>query len=557
MQLTSHCEKIIDSLKEKRSFRLLAGPGAGKTKTLIDTLEYILLKRQTFLENDQKIAVITFTNAAKDEILERLGDNQGCISCSTIHSFCWERIKNYKKNVQDYLQRNQKENPLTDSFFDKPIDYRGTPFHETDEVILLGHDEVLDIAVTFLSNPKFREILSQKFPVIFVDEYQDTNPKLLKGLISQLAGKGVVFGLFGDDWQRIYEESLSPIRQELLHEFQLITINENYRSKSSIVELLGRLRPEYQQVSRQIDEGSSPPTLFIYQGSTKEKKHFKKALQLTIKYLENQGWTFSGENAAAVLQLTRKKLAIQLNFADLDNIYSDPSLKTRLIDLKDPTIDFCISVLEPALSFYLCRHTSRAIALLGLTNLNTENKKKVRALFEELLKERNKLSTHEVLEKIFVIKGISSAVSSLEEKLNLEKAQGKYQQENRKLSSLPFKEIIAFYESRKDENSSGTQHSSKGRQFSKVLVVCTENTWKKYNFKEYFGHYQEYSKTLTFNKEMKPMIMARNLFYVSCSRAKEELAVLIDSSYSTTEQDNLKEIFGQNVVPLNSNQGFN
>lgn len=70
-----------------KSFFLFAGAGSGKTKSLKQALEQF---RATygleFQARSKKIAVITYTNAAADEIVERVGADS-LFPISTIHSF--------------------------------------------------------------------------------------------------------------------------------------------------------------------------------------------------------------------------------------------------------------------------------------------------------------------------------------------------------------------------------------------------------------------------------------------------------------------------------------
>lgn len=56
-----------------KSFFMFAGAGAGKTRSLILALEYIDCVKGSFLaEHSKQVAVITYTNAACDEINRRL-----------------------------------------------------------------------------------------------------------------------------------------------------------------------------------------------------------------------------------------------------------------------------------------------------------------------------------------------------------------------------------------------------------------------------------------------------------------------------------------------------
>jgi len=56
-----------------KSFLLFAGAGSGKTRTLVNILQKIKnVHKEKLLKNNQKVAVITFTNAACEEIKHRL-----------------------------------------------------------------------------------------------------------------------------------------------------------------------------------------------------------------------------------------------------------------------------------------------------------------------------------------------------------------------------------------------------------------------------------------------------------------------------------------------------
>lgn len=52
---------------------MFAGAGSGKTRSLINTLEFLSAEKSEYLaEHGKKIAIITYTNAACDEISRRL-----------------------------------------------------------------------------------------------------------------------------------------------------------------------------------------------------------------------------------------------------------------------------------------------------------------------------------------------------------------------------------------------------------------------------------------------------------------------------------------------------
>lgn len=72
-------------------FKVFAGPGAGKTRWLISHLVRVL-RESNRLNRTGKIACITYTNVAAEEILNRLKCDKSRFDISTIHSFLYRNI---------------------------------------------------------------------------------------------------------------------------------------------------------------------------------------------------------------------------------------------------------------------------------------------------------------------------------------------------------------------------------------------------------------------------------------------------------------------------------
>src|SRR5262245_8800 len=87
-----------------RSFFLYAGAGSGKTRSLERAL-YSVRERYgaKFRNAGRKIAIITYTNAASDEIASRV-DKDPLFSISTIHSFCWSQIGSFHEDIRQWLR---------------------------------------------------------------------------------------------------------------------------------------------------------------------------------------------------------------------------------------------------------------------------------------------------------------------------------------------------------------------------------------------------------------------------------------------------------------------
>ncbi|MCL5770708.1 MAG: AAA family ATPase [Actinobacteria bacterium] len=92
-----------DNLK---SFFTFAGAGSGKTRSLVKTLSFLDDSIGSELAAYSKqIAVITYTNAACNEILSRV-DYKHIFSVSTIHSFLWELIKNQQRDLKEWIKKS-------------------------------------------------------------------------------------------------------------------------------------------------------------------------------------------------------------------------------------------------------------------------------------------------------------------------------------------------------------------------------------------------------------------------------------------------------------------
>lgn len=101
--MTKADEEIAECLAARTSFLLDAGAGAGKTYSLVQALRAVLkAHRKQLAANGQTIACITFTNVAKDQILERIG-HDAVVRVSTIHDFLWEVIAPHQKALKAAL----------------------------------------------------------------------------------------------------------------------------------------------------------------------------------------------------------------------------------------------------------------------------------------------------------------------------------------------------------------------------------------------------------------------------------------------------------------------
>ena len=184
-------EEIIETLKEGKSFRVEAGAGSGKTFSLIKAIEWIQANKQKeFVKRKQNVICITYTNAAVDVIKERLEGNSFIIP-STIHSFAWNAIKQYQSVLIGLIENDESfQNEEGDFYKVEKVNYTLGHRYKEQGVQYLHHNDVLNLFVKLLGNNKFRRVFSDKYPLILIDEYQDTYKPIVDLFIDHFISEG-------------------------------------------------------------------------------------------------------------------------------------------------------------------------------------------------------------------------------------------------------------------------------------------------------------------------------------------------------------------------------
>ncbi|RZK24352.1 MAG: ATP-dependent helicase, partial [Flavobacterium sp.] len=233
------------NLHNLQSFFLFAGAGSGKTRTLVKALETFCKKSANTLRvKGKKVGVITFTNAACNEIVKRLNFNP-LLDVSTIHSFVWNLIKGYNQDIKKWLQKEleqdlidlkaaQAKGRASKAYNDRERSialktkkleelpnikkFVYNPNGDNKSKASLTHADVIKIGADFLNEkPLLQSLLISQYPIILIDESQDTNKNLMDAFlkIQKLHPKKFCLGLIGDTMQRIYSDGKSDLEKEL------------------------------------------------------------------------------------------------------------------------------------------------------------------------------------------------------------------------------------------------------------------------------------------------------------------------------------------------------
>ncbi|SET12750.1 DNA helicase-2 / ATP-dependent DNA helicase PcrA [Nitrosospira multiformis] len=559
-------ERVAECLRDSRSFLLEAGAGAGKTYSLVETLRYLLISQGEKLRcQNQRIACITYTNAATGVINSRIDGNQ-LVFTDTIHAFCWSLIKGFQSILREKIavlpawQEKLCEEPSIEK---QRVEYDLGHRRINGELISLHHDDVLALTAALMPSEKFKSILAGKYPFILVDEYQDTSREIMNAIKENLLGRagGPLIGFFGDHWQRIYDETCGHVNHDALTE---IGKGANFRSSISIVKVLNNIRPALPQA---VKDESFIGSAVVYHTNTWAGSrrtgagggHWKDDLPADIAHqylckfiekLKTDGWDFAADKTK-ILMLTHNTLALEQGYASLAKALRYPD---KFIKKEDEYISFFADKLEPACGAYQRGRYGEMFSLLGdaAPKLISHDKKvRLSKIMNELIALRHDGTIGQLIDHICAnhFPRLPEAIMRRENEAaaQLEKPDEEVSESvklTRQLRKISYQEMIALDQFIDGHTPFATKHSVKGDEFENVLVVLGRG-WNKYNFDQYLEW--EGSGSVPVDKQ-DVFERNRNLFYVSCSRPTTRLALLFTQKLSCMSLQTLKAWFGPDSV---------
>ncbi|MEU1542038.1 ATP-dependent helicase [Actinacidiphila glaucinigra] len=513
-------DAVVQELQTHRSFLVEAGAGAGKTTTLVQALQYLLGHDRTRLEaHAKRIACITYTNVAKKKILERIAADPMVEVC-TIHEFLWGVIQGYQRElwqqVVDYNKGLKNPEDLDDITTPPAIEYsdRGRNLHEG----RISHDDVIALSLRLVAAyPKLVRIIASRYPIIFVDEYQDTSPKTIELLLDHVAGAGreaCVVGLFGDSMQKIYQSGVGAVKRPGIRP---ITKHENYRCSPPVVAVLNKMRPELlQEATGEQQHGE----VHLFLNTDMPAGHQRLAAAQAI--LTREGWS---QDTTKYLFLTHRGIAGTLDYANLLEQYRNLSRHgpDDLMARNEPYIQY-LTRIEALCTAYRDSHFAELTNLLdeGRTKITKHaNKRAISEALRRLDSVRTTGTVGDVLDlmadgHLLAMPGKLKELERRRNATNLDERDQRRADFSNSLRGVSYREVISVTRFIDELTPFSTQHGVKGDEFENVVVVIDDRAWTMYNI----------GKMLAGNDSKERAERSRNLFYVSCSRARRGLAVV-------------------------------
>jgi DNA helicase-2/ATP-dependent DNA helicase PcrA len=590
--------KIAECIAKNVSFSVIAGAGSGKTTSLVEALKGIQKSRGNQLrKNGQRVVCITYTKRAVGVISSRLGFND-LFYVSTLHGFLWAEIARFQDAIREALRdaiipqhmekARQKDNgglsqaaqkarkdlerltaelaALTEQ---KPlVSYEETIVSDYSKCIL-NHDDVIDVAAYLITNkPLLRKGLGFKYPYIFVDEAQDTFPQVVEALNAVCAGEGLpIVGYFGDPMQQIYDKRAGDFAGP--EGSEKIPKEENFRSSTSVINLLNTFRTDLKQVPGEKNadiEGSVLITVAQSPDPAGPRKTYtaEQLNEVTEKFEEAVGqWGWTNIASVKNLFLARQMIARRLGFVTLHELFTgDYSSFSSQSDYEDgthyllkPFVDGIFPLVDasrnndPKKLIETLRRISPAFNDTGANKSKT-----LKQMLEEASKHATVLAekwqgntVKEILEycsanALYPISDRLAGSLSRAPREAYDASNEDHQREKGdwladeffKLKADELERYISFL----DESSPfSTQHGSKGEEYENVLVMIDdiEAAWTNYSF----------SKVLTpgvaGNPTDRQKELTQKLAYVCFSRAEVNLRILMFSRDAEAAKKELVE----------------
>lgn len=558
---------IIECINNNESFIVEAGAGSGKTWSLVQALFYILqIRRKQLVAANKKVVCITYTNVAREEIIVRTQAND-LLEVKTIHDFLWDIIKPFQKElktelielVQFQYDKNNNivlnsKNKTTRKYLeakDKAEKYKLTlneiknftgriqykSYYDRKNGII-SHDDVLKISSGILKKyTNIYKVIQDTYPIIFIDEYQDTNQEIAESLLNNLKNNSsILFGLFGDYNQQIYGKTVGKI-DNIQYNLKSIPKYENYRCSLEVITLLNKLRNDIQQHQTGSEKHGRCICYYIDDTSIDTEEFISNTICTDLNITEG--------SEIKRLYLVTKSIAKRNGYLELHNLYDEENRtivgrrakkKDELLKNKDnrdcPFANFLFDI-EELIDLYSENKIQKFLLKTTYEISSIEDKVALDDLMKELIESAKINNIHEIFD---FIKN-NNLLKEPNKIKHIREDDTLHDEFYNTLMEIKYVQFQNLYYSVKKSSPFSTDHGTKGAEYDNVICFIDDSDWNtSYNFSNYFDKTD--MGTSRFDK-------TKNMFYVICSRAKYNLAIVLLSKLSIDAQNNIEKLFGK------------
>lgn len=448
--------------------------------------------------------------------------------------------------------------------------------------MLISHDTLLEYSYLLISrNERLKQIICDKYPAVFVDEFQDTNPMVVKTISSihhhaLKIGHSFLVGYYGDIRQNIYDRGVGAKIFQLHKGLTPIQKEFNRRSSPKIIGVANLIRNDGLIQQSIYEKFPTSEILCEVCPATARDEIVEKLCDR---------WKISIDNPLHCFELTNELVAKKSGFEDIYDFFKNcryykrgrnyELLRDHLLAQDETKLGDVQKLLFRLLDFKKkVKNDKTSINnLLQISRVHPDTKSKfniinIRALVDKL----HSLSGETLasyLEKLFefyqlgddlydecirytIAEEIDSLVSLKQYMLeclfvnvddavltDLELQDSSTSIDNFLNIKMDIFECWYDFINRTDKKSDiiyHTFHSTKGLEFDNVLILLTKKFGRD---KEYFSSLlKTFPEKIDAKYDSTEIGAARNLFYVAVTRATKKLCV----AYLADEQEQLSDV---------------
>lgn len=571
------------NLADPKSFFLYAGAGSGKTHSLVEAIRELKSReRERLTFEGRRIAVITYTNAACDEILRRL-EFDPLVEVSTIHAFAWCLIQGFDNEIREWLRiklpqdiekiegelaRSRGDNK-TSRANRRKLQSKIRRLENLDEVTkfiysltgdnrerqALNHDEVIKLTAAFVSERPLLDVLVDRYPVVLIDESQDTHAPVMEAFlkVQQLAKTRFCLGLLGDTMQQIYGHGVTRLDKAIPDDWLKPEKVVNRRCPRRVVELINVIRStaDTHQQTPMPDAIEGLVRMYCISES-QQAPNLEEGIAHSMAALTGDGEWATGPEGRKTLILEHKMAGRRMGFEKLFTpLHAVEHLQTGLLDGTLPALRvFSEGVLpilnaknDPFLLLEAVRSRSPLLSkdVMQSTGDQSAHMQRVESATRALLSlyERNDPTLSEVATLLLQTQLLdvpenlvgAMVLGAPGEAPDPEDTNAMTNYAYQQFLERPFSELAAFASYADGLSAYGTHQGVKGLEFPRVMVVI--------NDEEAGGFLFSYNKLLGVKEPTKTdrdnerdgkdnaLARTRRLLYVTCSRAEKSLAIVV------------------------------
>ena len=431
-----------------------------------------------------------------------------------------------------------------------------------------------------------RRLLIARFPVLLIDESQDTSRRLMEALLDvQTAHKdSFSLGLFGDTMQRIYAEGMEKLADAIPPEWARPRKIMNHRCPKRVIRLINQIRAEddKQEQRPREDAAEGVVRIFLALETSISPSQIEAAAAARMADVTGDALWSAGDAEIKTLALEHLMSARRFGFeAFFEPLYAHERMRTGLLDGSARGIGFFTRELLPlaqALAvddkFAITATLRKTSPLLDRNRLAEAGLNQRELLIEaksacdrlhQLLRNDNSPTLRDVLRLVaeaglFTIPDIlapfakpDDPVEPVAEELTSEEADAQAAEDLEDAKSetgawrlaldAPFEQISKYNRYVRGVSRFDTHQGVKGLEFPRVMVVISDDEARGFMF--------NYGKLMGIKVKTKAdydneaagketsLDRTRRLFYVTCSRAKQSLAIVYYSSDPIAVRDGL------------------